>query len=61
MKAAVVIRHLAFKNRGTPVPLLVARGYTVRYLDAASERVCADDLAVAGLLVVLPPHEYSTR
>lgn len=53
MKTAVAIRHLDFEDLGTLAPLLGARGYTVRYLDAGSERIDADDLAAADLLVVL--------
>ncbi|WP_337245174.1 glutamine amidotransferase [Luteimonas sp. gir] len=53
MKTAVAIRHLHFEDLGTLAPLLVARGYTVRYLDAGCERIDADALAAADLLVVL--------
>lgn len=53
MKTAVAIRHLHFEDLGTLAPLLVARGYTVRYLDAGRERIDADALAAADLLVVL--------
>ncbi|MEN5118881.1 glutamine amidotransferase [Luteimonas sp. TWI662] len=53
MKTAVAIRHLGFEDLGTLAPLLVARGYTVRYLDAGSERLCTEAVAAADLLVVL--------
>jgi GMP synthase (glutamine-hydrolysing) len=53
MKTAVAIRHLHFEDLGTLAPLLGARGYTVRYLDAGSEPIDADAVAAADLLIVL--------
>jgi hypothetical protein len=62
MKTVEVIRHLAFENLGTWVPLLVARIYTVSDLEAGSKRVCVNCLVPVSLLVVLPhPKKYSTR
>lgn len=55
MKTVEVIRHLAFENLRTGVPLLVARIYTVSYLEEGSKRVCVYCLVPASLLVVLPP------
>ncbi|MDO5290961.1 MAG: glutamine amidotransferase [Pseudomonadota bacterium] len=55
MKTALAIRHLAFEDLGTLAPLLAARGYTLRYLDAASGALSTAQTAVqaADLLVVL--------
>lgn len=54
---AIAIRHLHFEDLGTLEPLLQSRGYAVRYVDAPTEDLraprLADDLADAGLLVVL--------
>lgn len=53
MKTAIAIRHLDFEDLGTLEPLLAARGYTVRYLDAATDNLRTADTASADLLVVL--------
>ncbi|WP_288407591.1 glutamine amidotransferase [uncultured Herbaspirillum sp.] len=53
MKTAIAIRHLHFEDLGTLGPLLAARGYAVRYLDATTEDWCAADAVAADLLVVL--------
>lgn len=53
MKTAIAIRHLDFEDLGTLEPLLAARGYAVRYLDAATEDWSTVDAAAADLLVVL--------
>ncbi|MFO7586055.1 MAG: glutamine amidotransferase [Anaerolineales bacterium] len=53
MKTAIAIRHLDFEDLGTLGPLLAARGYTVRYLDAATDDLRTEDAAAADLLVVL--------
>lgn len=53
MKTAIAIRHLHFEDLGTLEPLLAARGYAVRYLDATTEDWCTIDAAAADLLVVL--------
>ena len=53
MKTAIAIRHLHFEDLGTMGPLLAARGYAVRYLDATTEDWCTADAVAADLLVVL--------
>ncbi|MEG1768014.1 MAG: glutamine amidotransferase [Comamonas sp.] len=53
MKTAIAIRHLDFEDLGTLAPLLAARGYALRYLDAASDDLRAADIAGADLLVML--------
>lgn len=53
MKIAIAIRHLDFEDLGTLEPLLAARGYTVRYLDATTDDLHAVDTAAADLLVLL--------
>lgn len=49
MPNAIAIRHVAFEDLGTLAPLLAARGYDVRYLDAGVDDLhaaAACDLAV---------------
>lgn len=53
MKTAIALRHLHFEDLGTLEPLLVARGYAVRYLDAPIDDLYAVDMAAVDLLVVL--------
>ncbi|XDF37648.1 glutamine amidotransferase [Paracidovorax avenae] len=53
MKTAIAIRHLHFEDLGTLEPLLAARGYAVRYLDATTADWRTVDAAAADLLVVL--------
>ena len=53
MKTAIAIRHLDFEDLGTLEPLLVTRGYAVRYLDATTDELRTVDTATADLLVVL--------
>lgn len=53
MKTAIAIRHLDFEDLGTLEPVLAARGYTLRYLDATTDDLCVEDAASADLLVVL--------
>lgn len=53
MKTAIAIRHLDFEDLGSLAPLLAARGYALRYLDAASDDLRAADIAGADLLVML--------
>ena len=53
MKTALAIRHLDFEDLGTLEPLLAARGYAVRYLDATTDDLRTVNTAAADLLVVL--------
>jgi len=49
-KTALAIRHIAFEDLGLLEPLLVGRGFAVRYLDAPVESILDED---PDLLVVL--------
>ncbi|BCL75039.1 GMP synthase [Jeongeupia sp. HS-3] len=63
-RTAWIIRHLAFEDLGTLAAPLVARGYTLRYLEAGVDRLDAlADAAVDDLLVVLggPIGVYQTH
>ncbi|HRD33129.1 MAG TPA: glutamine amidotransferase [Rhodocyclaceae bacterium] len=53
MKTAIAIRHVGFEDLGTLEPLLDARGYVVRYVDAAVDDLRALDVVSADLVVVL--------
>lgn len=53
MKTAIAIRHLHFEDLGTLESLLEARGYIVRYVDAAADDLRTLDVSSADLLVVL--------
>lgn len=53
MKTAIAVRHVCFEDLGTLESLLEARGYAVRYVDAAVEDLSTSDAASADLLVVL--------
>jgi len=53
MKTAIAIRHIHFEDLGTLEPMLRARGYVVRYLDAATEDLSTLDAGAPDLLVVL--------
>ncbi|CUI46255.1 glutamine amidotransferase [Achromobacter xylosoxidans] len=50
---AIALRHVHFEDLGVLEPLLQARGYTVRYVDAAVEDLPVADALAADLLVVL--------
>lgn len=52
-KTAIVIRHLDFEDLGTLAPLLKARGYDVRYVEATLDQLRDLDPAAADLMVVL--------
>ncbi|MGE5546208.1 MAG: glutamine amidotransferase [Solirubrobacterales bacterium] len=53
MKSCVAIRHVAFEDLGNLQPVLAARGFDVRYLDAACDDLSALDPVAADLMVVL--------
>lgn len=53
MKTAMAIRHLEFEDLGTLDALLTARGYSLRYLDAATDDLHTVDTTSADLLVEL--------
>lgn len=53
MKTALALRHLAFEDLGLFEPLLQARGFAVRYLEAGVDDLTAVDLDAVDLLVVL--------
>ncbi|WP_416047048.1 glutamine amidotransferase [Cupriavidus basilensis] len=53
MKTAIAIRHLHFEDLGTLEPVLTARGYSVRYLEATTDDLRTLDTDAADLLVVL--------
>lgn len=52
-KTALAVRHLAFEDLGLLEPVLVERGYQVRYVDAGVDSIDPQALADADLLVVL--------
>lgn len=53
MKTAIAIRHLDFEDLGTLQPLLAARGYAIRHVDATLDDLADPALQAADLLVVL--------
>ncbi|AVR87239.1 glutamine amidotransferase [Thauera aromatica] len=53
MKTVLAIRHLHFEDLGTLAPLLEARGYGVRYIDATQDELGGLEVRSADLLVVL--------
>lgn len=53
MKTALALRHVCFEDLGTLEPLLQARGYAVRYVDAAVDALRTLDAVAPDLLVVL--------
>ncbi len=52
-KTAWAVRHVSFEDLGVLDPLLQARGYRIRYLEAAHDDLSALDPTQADLLVVL--------
>ncbi|GLU33600.1 glutamine amidotransferase [Trinickia caryophylli] len=53
MKTAVAIRHVHFEDLGTFEPVLQARGYAIRYVDAARDESGVPDVLDADLVVLL--------
>ncbi|HDS1530725.1 TPA: glutamine amidotransferase [Stenotrophomonas maltophilia] len=53
MKTAIAIRHVCFEDLGMLEPLLEARGYAVRYVDATVDVLETLDVVSPDLLVVL--------
>jgi GMP synthase (glutamine-hydrolysing) len=52
-ETCLAVRHVAFEDLGLLGPLLGARGYDIRYLDAGVDRFDAATLLAPDLLVVL--------
>jgi GMP synthase (glutamine-hydrolysing) len=61
-KTCLAVRHVAFEDLGVLEPLLVARDYGVRFLDAGIDRIDASTLVAPDLVVVLggPISVYET-
>jgi GMP synthase (glutamine-hydrolysing) len=53
MRTCIAVRHVAFEDLGLLAPLVAARGFAVRYVDAPLERLDAASLTAADLVVVL--------
>ncbi|GCB02994.1 glutamine amidotransferase [Ralstonia sp. SET104] len=53
MKTALALRHVPFEHLGILQPLLEARGYSVRTVDAGVQLVPGRDMLAADLLIVL--------
>ncbi len=53
IRTALAIRHVAFEDLGIVEPLLIERGYTVRYLEAGVDAIDSATVTAADLLVVL--------
>jgi GMP synthase (glutamine-hydrolysing) len=52
-KTCLAVRHVAFEDLGLLGPLVAARGYEIRYLDAGIEQLEAKTLIAPDLVVVL--------
>jgi len=50
---ALAVRHVAFEDLGLFEPVLAARGYDVRYVEAGVDDLGAVDPAAASLLIIL--------
>ena len=53
MKSALAIRHVAFEDLGLLAPLLAERGFGVRYVEAPTDDLRAEDPLAPDLVVVL--------
>lgn len=53
MPDCIAIRHVAFEDVGLLAPLLAARGFSLRYLEAGIDAIDAAALAAPELVVVL--------
>ena len=53
MRCCLAVRHIAFEGLGLLDDLLVARGFSSRYLDAGVDAIAADTLLDADLVVIL--------
>lgn len=51
--AALAVRHVAFEDMGILAPLLVERGYDLRYIEAGVDPLDAHSLLAADLAVIL--------
>jgi GMP synthase (glutamine-hydrolysing) len=52
-KSCLAVRHVAFEDLGLLAPLLVNRGYEIRYHEAGVDRFAVDTLLAPDLVVVL--------
>lgn len=52
-RTALVIRHVVFEDLGLLREVLTERGYSIRYLEAGQDKVTAEELVSADLVVVL--------
>jgi GMP synthase (glutamine-hydrolysing) len=53
MKSALALRHVAFEDLGLLAPLLAERGLGVRYAEAPTDDLAAEDALAPDLVVVL--------
>ena len=60
---ALVVRHVAFEDLGVLAPLLMERGYEIRYVEAGVDALGVDSLLAADLVVILggPIGAYEVR
>ncbi|MGO2751149.1 MAG: glutamine amidotransferase [Pseudoclavibacter sp.] len=52
-RTALVIRHVVFEDLGLLREVLTERGYSIRYLEAGQDKITAEELVSADLVVVL--------
>ena len=53
MPECIAVRHVAFEDLGLLAPLLAARGFSVRYLEAGVDDIGPSSLTASDLVVVL--------